>query len=63
MRINSTNYWKKMKSVEEMIKSKTPEEWDQIIKEEMERLGLRFKERDADEASLSEDDRFYIGFE
>lgn len=52
-----------MKSVEEMIKSKTPEEWDQIIKEEMERLGLRFKERDADEASLSEDDRFYIGFE
>ena len=63
MRINSTNYWKKMKSVEEMIKSKTPEEWDQIIREEMERLGLRFKERDADEASLSDDDEFYIGFE
>lgn len=53
-----------MRSVEEMIKSKTQEEWDQIIKEEMERLGLRFKERDAaSSASLSEDDRFYIGFE
>lgn len=31
-----------MKTVEEMIRSKTPEEWRKIIDEEMKRLGLKF---------------------
>ena len=37
------------KSIEEMIKRFTPEEWDRIIKAEMEELGLYFTGKKLDE--------------
>ena len=37
-----------MKTVEEMIRSKTPEEWRKIIDEEMKRLGLKFVKKEGD---------------
>ena len=37
-----------MKTVEEMIRSKTPEEWRKIIDEEMKRLGLKFVKKKGD---------------
>lgn len=37
------------KSIEEMIKQFTPEEWNQIIKTEMEELGLYFTGKKLDE--------------
>ena len=33
-----------MKTIEEMIKTFTPDEWDRIIKQEMEKIGLSFSE-------------------
>ena len=37
------------KSIEEMIKRFTPEEWDRIIKTEMKELGLYFTGKELDE--------------